>query len=151
MLLPSAFWLSGTAWSYCKVYIFIIMYQSIVITSPNLMEAAKQICRVLYCFCSQGQMPDVLHGQTLHCNVKHNRLRGETVVGLSTGYPPQCVAYSRHAKIPAVVRTSCLQMIRVVHVQSPRTWRTSGLPGAINYLLVIYGGKPAHILISDLN
>ena len=27
------------------------------------------------------------------CNVKHNRLRGETVVVLSTGYPPQCVAY----------------------------------------------------------
>ena len=91
-------------------------------------------------------MPNMLYGQTLHCNVKHNRLRGETVVGLSTGYPPQCVAYSRHAKIPAVVRTSCLQMIRVVHAQSP-----VGLPGAINYLLVIYGGKPEHILISDLN
>ena len=29
--------------------------------------------------------------------------------------------------------------------------RTSGLPGAINYLLVIYGGKPPHPLISDLN
>ena len=37
---------------------------------------------------------------------------------LSTGYPPQCVAYSRHAKVPAVVRTSCLQMIRAVHAQT---------------------------------
>ena len=92
-------------------------------------------------------MPNVLYGQTMHCNVKHNRLR----MGLSTGYPLQCVAYSRHAKIPAVVRTSCLQMIRAVHAQSSRTWRTSGLPGAIKYLLVIYGDKPAHTLISDLN
>ena len=89
----------------------IVMYQSFVITSPNLMEAAKRICRVLYCFCSQRQMPNVLYGQTLHCIVKHSILRWETVVGLSTGY----------------------------------------LPGAINYLLVIYGGKPAHTLISDLN
>ena len=96
-------------------------------------------------------MPNVLYGQTLHGNVKYNRLRGETVVGLSKGYPPQCVAYSRHAKIPAVVRTSCLQMIRAVHAQSSRTLRTSGLPGATNYLLVIYGDKPAHPLISDLN
>ena len=80
-------------------------------------------------------MPNVLYGQTLHCNVKHNRLREKTVVGLSTGYPPQCVAYSRHAKIPAVVGTSCLQMIRMVHAQCSRTWRISGLPGAINYLL----------------
>ena len=53
------------------------------------------------------------------CNVKHNRLRGETVVVLSTGYPPQCVAYSRHAKVSAVVRTSCLQMIRVVQSKFP--------------------------------
>ena len=96
-------------------------------------------------------MPNVLYGQTLHCNVKHNRLRGETVVCLSTGYSPQCVAYSRHAKIPAVVMTSCLPMIRAVHAQSSRTWRTSGLPGAINYLLAIYGGKAAHTLISDVN
>ena len=31
-------------------------------------------------------------------------------------------------------------------------WCTSGLPGAINYLLVVYGGKPPHPLLnSDLN
>ena len=92
-------------------------------------------------------MPNVLYGQTMHCNVKHNRLR----MGLSTGYPLQCVAYSRHAKIPAVERTPCLQMIRAVHAQRSRTWCISGLPGAIKYLLVIYGGKPAHTLISHLN
>ena len=138
MLLPSAFWFSGTAWSYCKVSTFIIMYQSFVITSPNLMEAAKRICRVLYCFCSQGQMPNVLYGQTLHCNVKHNRLRWETVVGLSTEYPPQCVAYSRHAKIPAVVKDIMLTNDSCGTCANSRTWRTSGLPGAINYVLCSY-------------
>ena len=95
---------------------FISLYQSFVFTSLFSWKQPSEYAA--FCIVSAARDKCQTYCMGKGCNDKHNRLRGETVVVLSTGYPPHCVAYSRHAKVPAVVRTSCLQMIRAVHAQT---------------------------------
>ena len=118
MLLPSAFF--GSVAPHCHIVrsiFFLLLCTSHLYSRPrSSWKQPSEYATFCIVFAARDKCQTYCMGK--RCNVKHNRLRGETVVVLSTGYPPQCVAYSRHAKVPAVVRTSCLQMIRAVHAQT---------------------------------
>ena len=125
-MLPSAFFLAQLH----RIVILLGLYFLLLCTShlySRPRSSWKQPSEnAAFCIVSAAWYKCQTYSIGKRCNVKHNRLRGETVVVLSTGYPPQGVAYSRHTKVPAVVRTSCLQMIRAVHTQTfNQSYRTS--------------------------